>query len=112
MGWHPAQPRQGLSVGTEGAVEKCRSVGTQLERTVCSDLLLPEPELCQVWCQSARERCFLLRAWLCLRELHPQRQIRRRSLGDPCRSRPGRSLQIKAGLDGALRNIGVPAHGK
>lgn len=25
---------------------------------------------------------------------------------------PGRSLQIKAGLDGALRNFGVPAHGR
>lgn len=54
MGWHPAQPRQGLCVGTEEAMENCRTMGTQLERTVTSDLLLPEPELCQGWCPSAQ----------------------------------------------------------
>lgn len=65
----------------------------------------PEPKLCPVWCQYAQKRRLLLRAGLCLREQHPQKQIRSRSPGDPSRSRSGRSLETKARLDGALRSF-------
>lgn len=44
-----------------GGLETCRTAGTELEGTVSSDLMLAEPELCQACCQSARERCFLLK---------------------------------------------------